>query len=796
MKQTLVEFLVPAILKVTTAAIWHSTQHDLMRGKLSLPFRWIACAIAVTLYVISPGHSQAAEAPINIIFDSDVDQDCDDIGALFILHGAIERGEANLLATMGCTSSNAIAPCLDSVNTWFGRPEIPVGTLKDKGLLDHKGFADEVILRYPNKHLSGDDYPDAVALYRQVLAKQPDGSVVILAVGPLRNIANLLRSQPDSASPLDGKALVAQKVKRLDVMGGTYPPSSSSQKAEWNFEQDPASAALVCSAWPTPILFNGEGGSTNSGRRVTYEMPEHNPLTMAYRLFPGVGYAGDRLSWDPISALVAIRGAKPWFEVVSGGRNDTDPITGVNTWKAESSGHHSYLVLKVPKHELETDLEDLMTSGKSRPQHLQFNTIYYADDGMCRVTFDGERSKAGEWLNRAASGQIEYQHVDDRQCLVTSYALTCNDPSRCPSTIELLGSNDGGVAWTRLDYQPNPGFTAQVRRREFKVNTPSKWNIYRLRVMANDAQPETLISTIELLESIHGRPGVSVSSLGLNQSKATVSVNGRLTLVATTMPLESFEREIIWSCNNPNVAAVRRIGEQSAMLIGVKPGECMVTATIEGVTVDCRVTVLPTTLPAIWQYDELRSPAIPGAVSVSNGEFKITGCGHAMTSWWERVRDQGVFISQRVSDDVKLSARITSIAPDVGGGQLRPWDYRPPSAAGLMIRESLDQACGRYVLFQVEASGNLVCRWRDKSGDQDDNQRKDLGKVSLPIYLKLVRTDQRVQLFTSDDGAQWGEPRMTHTTTLEAFSRIGLFVCSGNTFASTSLVADNVMLSE
>ena len=46
----------------------------------------------------------------------------------------------------------------------------------------------------------------------------------MLAVGPLRNIANLLQSQPDEISPLDGVALAAKKVKRLDIMGGMYPP--------------------------------------------------------------------------------------------------------------------------------------------------------------------------------------------------------------------------------------------------------------------------------------------------------------------------------------------------------------------------------------------------------------------------------------------------------------------------------------------------------------------------------------------------------------------------------------------
>lgn len=171
----------------------------------------------------------AAAAPVNIIFDTDVDHDCDDVGALYILHGAIERGEAKLLATIGCTSTDEIAPALDAINTWFGRPEIPVGTLKDEGFIDHKGFARDLIKNYPSKFSNGKDYPDAVTLYRETLAKQPDGSVTILAVGPLRNMANLLKSGPDEASPLDGKALVAKKVKRLEIMGGNYPPSHSKE---------------------------------------------------------------------------------------------------------------------------------------------------------------------------------------------------------------------------------------------------------------------------------------------------------------------------------------------------------------------------------------------------------------------------------------------------------------------------------------------------------------------------------------------------------------------------------------
>jgi len=109
-----------------------------------------------------------------------------------------------------------------------------------------------------------------------------------------------------------------------------------------------------------------------------------------------------------------------------------------------------------------------------------------------------------------------------------------------------------------------------------------------------------------------------------------------------------------------------------------------------------------------------------------------------------------------------------------------------------MIRESLTEARGRYLLIQVEASGRLVCRWRDKSGDQDDNQLKELGKVDLPIHLKLVQHSGEIQVFTSANGRDWGEPRLARRTPFDEPSRIGLSVCSGNTFSATTAAFDSV----
>ncbi len=308
-----------------------------------------------------------------------------------------------------------------------------------------------------------------------------------------------------------------------------------------------------------------------------------------------------------------------------------------------------------------------------------------------------------------------------------------------------------------------------------------------------DAKEGVQISTLELNEAIHCQPGVAVASIVLDQSALRLPAHRSAALNATILPLNSFEREVVWSSSDPAVAEVRRIGEQASIVVAKQPGTCTITATIGEMRQTCAVTVTPSTLPAGWSYDELGGPPIPGSALVADGRFTLTGCGHAMTGFWERRRDQGTYLSQAVTGDASLSTRLASLAPNVGGPSYQ-WDSRPSTAAGLMLRESLTEGCGRYALIEVQATGKLVFRWRDKPGP-DDSHAKELGKVTLPLHLKLTRVSNGVQVFTSPDGQQWGEPLMTHPSAFAGENRLGFVVCSGNTFASTTAVFESILSS-
>lgn len=315
--------------------------------------------ILVMILGMIPFNSALAAFPIKVIFDTDITSDCDDAGAMAMLHEFADRGEISLLGMICDVYHNYGAPCLDAMNTYFGRPDIPIGALKDTDLTKTSKYAQYIAQNWPNDLQSGTNAPDATALYRQLLAGQPDGGVVIIAVGPLRTLRNLLQSGPDGYSSLNGRDLVAQKVFKLSCMGGTYPGGSW----ESNFCKDGASTDYVVANWPTPIMFSGWeiGNPIVTGKRLFTETPESNPVRKAYDLYFN-GVPSDRPSWDQTSVLYAVRGLSNFWNAVTTGYNDV-AADGINTWRSSPDSEHSYLTPLMSNAGLKTTIEDLMVAA-------------------------------------------------------------------------------------------------------------------------------------------------------------------------------------------------------------------------------------------------------------------------------------------------------------------------------------------------------------------------------------------------------------------------------------------------
>jgi purine nucleosidase len=69
----------------------------------------------------------AAGEPVRIIFDTDMGNDVDDALALALLHACESRGEARILAVTITKDNRWAATFVDLLDTFYGRPGIPVG---------------------------------------------------------------------------------------------------------------------------------------------------------------------------------------------------------------------------------------------------------------------------------------------------------------------------------------------------------------------------------------------------------------------------------------------------------------------------------------------------------------------------------------------------------------------------------------------------------------------------------------------------------------------------------------------
>lgn len=299
--------------------------------------------------------------PVALIFDTDMGPDYDDVGAMAVLHALADSGEVDILATVSSNRLEMSAPCIDVINTYFGRGDIPVGTPKGEAVCQdtwHKGlrWTSELPSRFPHRVKNASEAEDAVAVYRRALAAQPDTSVVVVTVGFFTNLRDLLLSQPDSLSPLAGRDLVAQKVKRLVSMAGHFPDG-----LEFNVMMDAPASQYVMDHWPTPIILSGFeiGEKLITGRSTAAMDASDSPVSEAYKMALAQDDPAGRNSWDQSAVLVAVRGTEPYFELERGTLS-VDPSDSTDRWTVDATGRHARLMMKMPADRIADAIESLM----------------------------------------------------------------------------------------------------------------------------------------------------------------------------------------------------------------------------------------------------------------------------------------------------------------------------------------------------------------------------------------------------------------------------------------------------
>lgn len=299
-----------------------------------------------------------------LVLDTDIGPDCDDAGALAVCNKFADFGEVRLIAMANCTMYPEGACCIDAINRFYGRNSIPVGTLKTEGVggdKNHLKYNRYIAENYPHR-FKNSSIPDAVELYRKVFAQSPDGSLTLCTIGMLTNIRNLLLSEPDEYSPLNGIELFNLKIRELVCMAGCF---SDESYAEWNLAMDVPSAKFVMENVTAPVIFvpyeMGTGIVTGI-RLAANAAVTNNPVAKAYELYCGVN---GRSSWDLIAVYYAIRGCNGLFEESHAGHITLDD-EGRTHFEPLSGGKHKYLKHIMPEQEITQLLEDIINLSPDR----------------------------------------------------------------------------------------------------------------------------------------------------------------------------------------------------------------------------------------------------------------------------------------------------------------------------------------------------------------------------------------------------------------------------------------------
>ena len=313
------------------------------------------CVLALFLQALpsrAAGGPPPKAPPVQIIFDTDIGNDVDDVLALSVLHSLQSRGDCQLLAVTITKPDELAGPFIDAVNRFYGCPDIPIGfthaKLKDEAskFLPLVEIKDGRKFRYPHHLRRSSDAPEATQLLRKILSHQADQSVVLVHVGYFSNFAALLDTAADGYSPLSGRELVRQKVKLLSVMAGNF--EAGNHNTEYNVTQDLPAAKKLTKEWPTPMVWSGfEIGLALPFPAVSIErdfsyVPHHLAADAYYNYLPP---PHERPTWDLTAALYAVLPDRGYFDLSPPGRVTMEP-DGLTRFSPEENGRDRFLIVR------------------------------------------------------------------------------------------------------------------------------------------------------------------------------------------------------------------------------------------------------------------------------------------------------------------------------------------------------------------------------------------------------------------------------------------------------------------
>lgn len=290
-------------------------------------FRSLVMGVLIFFTSCHKSQNSNSESP-KIIFDTDMGSDCDDAGALALLHAYADSGKAELI---GCIYSSGAVPygagIIEAINIYYGRPAIPIGANHEKEVGDPVDkMQTEKLAKdtaaFKNTIINNRDAGEQTRVNRRLLAAAEDTSIIYLTVGHTKGLYDLLVSEPDDISPLNGYELTAQKIKKWVAMGAVGAKEDYSK--DWNLFRNGTArySKYLAENFPRPVYFSPSGAKVMTGSSLKNSAPG-NIVRTAYRDWLwGIGKRtldDQRSSWDLIAVYYAVEGLGDFWKLMGKG---------------------------------------------------------------------------------------------------------------------------------------------------------------------------------------------------------------------------------------------------------------------------------------------------------------------------------------------------------------------------------------------------------------------------------------------------------------------------------------------
>lgn len=252
--------------------------------------------------------------PRQIILDCDPGHD--DAVAIMLAAGSPAIDLLGVTTVAGNQTLEKVTRNARSVLMACGRPEVPVYAGSARPLVRPVHVAADI---HGDSGLDGVDLPEpartlqpdhAVEFMIDEVMCNPPGTITLVGIGPLTNLALAARLQPD----------IVSRVREVVIMGGGYSKGNQTAMAEFNIWTDPEAAHIVfAESWPVTMVglelthqalatahveegvrrigsdlsefFGGMMGFFRSAYARTQgfaDPPVHDPCTIAYLIDPEI----------------------------------------------------------------------------------------------------------------------------------------------------------------------------------------------------------------------------------------------------------------------------------------------------------------------------------------------------------------------------------------------------------------------------------------------------------------------------------------------------------------------------